>query len=315
MNRDCGYYERLMGRMADGRLSAAEARALETHLRACPECERLYGAYAAQTLLREDTAEAPEALARDVMARIRAGESGPVPVPAERRHARRWVSLAAAACLALIIAGTALAALRGRLSVGTDMTEAVYEAAARDAAPAEAPMEGYDNGADGVPFADEAESAAEEPAAGEAAMAAIPESAEKADAVYGAAEEANDEAAGRAAVSAAEAATAPSYVPAGREADFEALITGGGPAEADGETLRVLAAVEYDGVLYEFLTDESETALFWRKPGGELTCSPGAPADLRDILEADSGTVEACYEDPDNPLAEQSYEVGPPNHE
>ncbi len=277
MTRDCEYYETLMSRALDGELSAAETDELQAHIRACPHCSALYGAFSAETgVLREDDAEPPDGFAADVMARVLAGESAPQGAARrmKRKPVRRRRALTAAACLALVLVG-AYAYLSG---MGGANTAARYASVSMDASLseeaslAESALDGGTGGtfsaADGAGYAAVTEDAEAEAEYGVS---------DAADADYGGAWE--DTAAAARSVQNAAVLT----VPEGREADFQALITDAGyMPEGD---FHVIASVEYRGVIYEFLTDEEESCLLWRDAAEGLSvCSLRSVADLWAVL-------------------------------
>lgn len=291
MSANCEYYQSLMSRMLDGDLTAAEAEALREHIRTCPRCRDCGGAFSAMAhALRDETAEPPASFSQNIMARIlpahaplqaepgtpfpRAGGAEARPYPA--RHRRPWAGAAIAACLVLIIGSAAIYAGRGMFSAQS--AGPVYEAAAEEAMDAAAPMEAaqeYDGGNGRMAATPAGDAPMEEGILGE--EAAMPDPAEAPMAAAGAESLAD---------TAAQAYTweHPAYVPAGREADFEALIADAGDMpEAD---FRVIAAVEYHGVIYEFLTDEKEQYLLWQDAAEGLPVhSPGSIQALWDILE------------------------------
>ena len=300
MTKDCERWQARIQDRLDGTISPAEDAALEAHLAVCPECRALYDVLAAlPELMAEDAAEPPAALADGVMSRIyaweetQAGDAAPDPVninaarTARKTGGRAWGRLAVAACLVLVIGGGVLAgkglfASKAAAS-GSITLESAQEAPAPwpEAAPV---MDGIteDNAAEAAPE-EEHLMAAEEPATD----GAVPEEAaegETADAAMDTAPAAAAPAAARRAPSTWED---PDLVPAGREEDFQALIQAAPwPEGVAAEDLIPAAAVEYNGIIYEFLTDEGETLLFWRDAAESVDPipSPAAPAALWDIL-------------------------------
>ena len=75
---------------------------------------------------------------------------------------------------------------------------------------------------------------------------------------------------------------APAAVLPGREASFESLIADARNAAAQEGPLRVFAAAEYRGVIYEFSTDDSGTRLWWRDAAEGVVpiLSPGTVSEL-----------------------------------
>ncbi len=96
----CEHWEELLSARLDGPLTQEEARQLEDHLAACPRC-RQYARELEETqkALQAWAAEPPPAVAKAILDGVRKE-----PRPA-RRPRRAWLSLAAAAVLALVIWG------------------------------------------------------------------------------------------------------------------------------------------------------------------------------------------------------------------
>lgn len=242
MSRECAYFEELILRVPDGDLTDAEADALQTHLRACPECRRLFRALRTVSgALSDASSEPPAGLAAGVMERISA-QTPPNAVPASsprRKKAapkRRRRSLSVAACLVLIAGGAVFGASRLRKEGrGADADESVapersMAAVTEGSAPAEA----------GIP---------------EPAVYSLDEAPMLAD----------DHEGSVAGAAANTAPLEPMQVPEGREAEFESIITDS-HEEPDFTTASwdVIAYVEYKGVVYEFLTDAEGQSLLWR---------------------------------------------------
>ena len=96
----CEHWEELLSARLDGPLTQEEARQLEDHLAACPRC-RQYARELEETqkALQAWAAEPPPAVAEAILDAVRKE-----PRPAKRPR-RVWMSLAAAAVLALVIWG------------------------------------------------------------------------------------------------------------------------------------------------------------------------------------------------------------------
>ncbi|MGM9615388.1 MAG: zf-HC2 domain-containing protein [Oscillospiraceae bacterium] len=244
MSQECEYFEELILRVPDGDLTDAEAAELQTHLRACPECRRLFKALRSVSgALSDASAEPPADFADGVMERIFAQ---PTPASSPRRKKakpnRRWRSLSVAACLVLIAGVAVFGASRLRnAGRGSDADESVVlersmAAVTEESAPAEAPMP--EPAAYSLNDAPMLADAYEEPIAG----------ATEADSAAANADP-----------------LAPMQVPAGREAEFEAIITDS-HEEPNFTTASwdVIAYVEYKGIVYEFLTDAEGQSLLWR---------------------------------------------------
>ena len=110
---DCDKYLELMSAALDGELTAEERRALDSHLAVCPECAALYQTLCGQSAaLRELDCEVPADLKQRIMSNLPAQEQPvknikPVrwtPKTGRVIHWKRWAPVAAAACLALVVA-------------------------------------------------------------------------------------------------------------------------------------------------------------------------------------------------------------------
>ena len=80
----------------------------------------------------------------------------------------------------------------------------------------------------------------------------------------------------------------PASVPEWKEMEFVALLrTDRQESDISEAELTPLAAVEYHGVIYEFLTDSDESVLYWKDAaeGAMLNLSPGTAADLWSIID------------------------------
>lgn len=100
---DCDKYLELMSAALDGELSAEERRELDSHLAVCPDCAQLYQNLSGQTaVMRELDCEVPADLKERIMSNLPQQEQ-----PAKQGkviHWKRWAPVAAAACLALVVA-------------------------------------------------------------------------------------------------------------------------------------------------------------------------------------------------------------------
>lgn len=296
MSASCEYYESLMSRMLDGDLLPAETDALRDHIRTCQRCGRLCLAFSSMTLsLRDDLAEPPAGLGDSVMARIRTWEAEQAlesddPLPqaepvaeyrprAGRTHKpkNRWLPTAVAACLIVIIGGTAV------FSLGRGGSKAA-ETADRAENTASYSLQTAADGGDLPQPAAEAAGTAVGPEMG--ARAEEPEAAapygpelEAAEAEEAPMEEAADEE-----TAAGYDLSNPAAVPEGTEAAFEALLTDAGTMPP--ASFHAFYAVEYRGVIYEFMTDEGEEYLLWRDAAEGLpTLSQSSFDDLWAIFK------------------------------
>lgn len=290
MSANCEYYQELMSCMLDGDLMKAETDALREHIKTCRECRKLCAAFSSMTLsLRDELEEPPSSFAEGVMNRIhtyeaqKALEEGetpaaePVSIAAapHRSHARkktaRWQPTLIAACLVLVIGGIGVTVLNG---VGKSADSAAevpgsYNRTTADTAAAESAVMGE---------APEAEFYAAAPmeTAAPAAMSEPMAMAEDAMETGAADEETT--------VSAGNGLSNPAFVPDGYEDAFEALLSDAG--QRPEVNLHTIYAVERNGVIYEFLTDENEEYLFWRDAAeGFPILSPASVTDLWKIFE------------------------------
>lgn len=110
---DCDKYLELMSAALDGELTAEDRRALDSHLAVCPECAALYQTLCGQSAaLRELDCEVPTDLKQRIMENLPEQEKPaehikPVrwtPKTGRVIHWKRWAPVAAAACLALVVA-------------------------------------------------------------------------------------------------------------------------------------------------------------------------------------------------------------------
>lgn len=95
---NCAKYQEMISALLDDELSPAEREALHAHMGSCPDCRRMYDAFAAISGA-EELEEAPEGMLSGAMFRIRN------PAPRKKKPVlwRRYA--AAAACLVLVIFG------------------------------------------------------------------------------------------------------------------------------------------------------------------------------------------------------------------
>ena len=276
-------YEDLICRLPDGGLSSDEKKELQAHLNTCPDCRRLFFAMRELTEELDSLAAPPPSLAEGVMARIGAETktqtkgSGPRIDTNDRRAAdrrrrmqRSLGALAGIAAVCVLILGGGLFAAK-RLFSRAPASEAVLQSVSMDTG-----LTGSANSAAGLTV----------PAA-EAAPALFDTVQEAADAEYAAEKAAPPEN-----VSARRSEytlDAPARIPEGREADFEALLedVGSPDGESAGCPCQVIAYVEYRGVIYEFLSEETDgELLLWRDAaeGADPMRSPASPAALWDII-------------------------------
>lgn len=154
--KNCEYYEELIGAALDGEITAEEDKELRAHLESCEACRSFYEAMQAISGTDDALGDVPENFTANVMARVHE-TAAPAEMPAKKkasiqRLVTRCGALAAAAAVA-IWAGVTFSgtfAAKGASSTAREESEiAMYSAAedsaeteraARDAAPAEAPV-------------------------------------------------------------------------------------------------------------------------------------------------------------------------------
>lgn len=99
----CEYFTGLMSAVLDGECTPEERRELEAHLAVCPQCAELFDRLSAQSAaLRALDCELPAGLTARIMEQL-----PPQEAPAKRGKVllwKRWAPVAAAACLALVVA-------------------------------------------------------------------------------------------------------------------------------------------------------------------------------------------------------------------
>lgn len=279
MSMNCADYSELIFRLPDGDLTPDEALLLREHLKTCPNCRRVFRVVENVYDDLGKLEEAPECIAENVMSRIRIQGMKEEAVhvrsnanagrKVRRKHARRRFGkvLAIAACFAIILGGGGYLATRllGAIdaagsskadSVVLEETHTLMNAAAEAPAP-EAAEEGFALDAGGGDFSP-AGMLGEQNGSGLAAARRPEYTWED-----------------------------PAQVPEGREADFEAIIQDAGWPDGVPQTdWQVFTAVEYQGVIYEFLTDPDGEFLLWRDAAETVIAihSPGTVAELWDII-------------------------------
>ena len=99
---DCTKYTELMSAVLDGECTAEERRALAAHLAVCPECAALFEILSANAkAARELDCELPAGLKERILNNLPAQEQ-----PKKQGkviHWKRWIPVAAAACLVLVV--------------------------------------------------------------------------------------------------------------------------------------------------------------------------------------------------------------------
>ena len=269
MSANCEYYETLISRMLDDDLPPQETELLREHIRTCKSCRTLCAAFSGISLsLRDDLMEPPANFRELVMHKVKVDATSlflasvfeqtlNAPPAQPDRPKKRWKPTLIAACLVLVI-GVVVVSSPGRRKSADTAETAAYSSvteAQQNAAPAAAESAAFDTAVaeEGEPE----EAAPMEPAAPEAAAAGT---------VQG------------------YTVTNPAFVPEGSEAAFEALLTDAGHFPEGN--LHVFYYVEHRGVIYEFMTDESEECLLWRDAAeGSPTLSQSSFDDLWAIFK------------------------------
>ncbi len=146
---DCEHYQELISLYVDGEIAPDEEAALLAHLKTCPDCAALLSVYSEVSRLLSDDADPPEALAENVMRRVREQREGRFQRNIRmRRTVLRVAATAACAALLLIPLSTLL---RQASAKKENVDFAMYGASGRAETPsAPAPVSEYSNGLDGV---------------------------------------------------------------------------------------------------------------------------------------------------------------------
>lgn len=156
---DCEKYLELMSAALDGECTAEERRELDSHLAVCPECAELFHILSANAkAVRELDCDMPADLKDRIMNSLPEQEK-----PAKQGkviHWKRWIPVAAAACLVLVVSLVPRFGLGG---MGMSAAENAAPGAAEPATSSVLDTQNYNYGAtkDGTP---EDVSPAEEPA-------------------------------------------------------------------------------------------------------------------------------------------------------
>ena len=291
----CEQYEEKIYALLDGDLAPEEEAALREHMARCPDCARLYeAASAAAEILREEQAEPPAALAEGVMARVAAYEAQKKKTqPAGRvKTLRRWLPMAAAACLAVVIAGAVLPGLlAGKRTGGAAADSAAPEAAqaqyAGDENEAESVVRQADvpetvsltSDMDAVTEEAEEDGAAPAPAAGDSASAADSADAGAAMPMPAPIEEPTA-ALGYTVYDAGGVAVGAVTDTAG----LSALLEGGTAASGGPADYEPLYTLTVDGVGYVLAGDGEDGLVWWTDEGGPVTRSPGALSEFLALI-------------------------------
>ena len=271
--KSCEYYQRLMSLLLDEELSETQEAELREHLAVCPDCQRVFSAFDRMaSALREDRAVPPPALAEGVMERIAAGNKS-----TSRIRANRWRRLTAAACLVLIIGGTAILSSRGfRGGAASGASIQVYESAAVYSEAQSADMAPADM--------------AEPQAIAETEMEAAMEAAE--DEIVMTSEAGAPDAPKDAGGGMGRSADLAVYGREGErvgvihkddEAALAALLTDADIPLPAGDWEPVYT-VEYDGVTYTFAADSTGEHLAWWGSDEAVRLSPGSLAQLQELI-------------------------------
>ncbi len=283
----CERYEELICALAGGDLAPDREAELRAHMAGCEDCRRLYEAVmAASQVLREDMAEPPAALAEGVMARVAAYEAERAEARPVRpvKKLRRWMPLAAAACLAVVIAGAALPRLMGRKGA----SGAAADAAAPEAAP-------YVMESDGGEAAARSADMPETVSLTEGMMDAVAEEPAEAEEDFASDEDGALSGAANAEAAPVEpAAGAVGYTlcdPDGNAvaviSDREALdgLLRGEVIAAGPEGFAPMYTLTLDGVRYVLAADGEDGLVWWTEADGTVTRSPAGLDGLQALLD------------------------------
>lgn len=282
----CERYEEMIWALLDGDLAPEQEAALRAHMDGCPDCRALYEAAAAAAgVLREDLAEPPAALAEGVMARVAAYEAErgePRPVRPVKRL-RRWLPVAAAACLAVVIVGVALP----RLKMGSARSGAAADTAAPQAAP-------YAMDEDGGEAAARSEDMPETVSLTEGMMDAVVESAEAEENFASDGEGALSGSAADDAAPMEPAAGAAGYTLCDSDGNTVAVISDrealagllrGETIAAGPEDFAPLYALTLDGTAYVLADDGAGGLVWWIEGDDAVTLSPAPLSELLALIE------------------------------
>lgn len=125
--KDCVYYQELISRLIDRKITPEEGEELAAHARECEECRAVYTAFVSLSdAISADLEEPPEELSENVMAEIRRAELWKQNHKA-RPNLRRYAALAACAALVIGVGALALPRLLGKSnSAKAASSDAVY---------------------------------------------------------------------------------------------------------------------------------------------------------------------------------------------
>lgn len=146
---DCEHYQELISLYVDGEIAPDEKAGLLAHLKTCPDCAALLSVYSEVSRLLSDDADPPEALAENVMRRVREQREGRFQRSIRMRRTVLRIA-ATAACAALLL--IPLSSLLRQAGAKKDNVEvAMYGASGRaEDASDSAPASEYSSGQDGV---------------------------------------------------------------------------------------------------------------------------------------------------------------------
>lgn len=150
----CAYFTELISAAVDRELSGSEASVLAEHLCSCKSCREVYGAMQALSdSISSDIAPLPDGLHEKIMAPIRRSAI-------RRKNSRTFRTLTAAACAAIVLLGSFIAADKVQRAAKNTVSAAKAESAAAEAFQSAAPEENTPEAPEALP--EEALEAAED---------------------------------------------------------------------------------------------------------------------------------------------------------
>lgn len=134
--KDCAEYREMISQMADGELTEPHKTELARHMASCPDCRRLYDAFAfISSSLAEGMAEPPETLRTGISGELRARKAQKA--AARRRRRRTAAFTALAACAALVVVVAARVGLPNMASSGAAVRSDTQAAETAEGTPAD----------------------------------------------------------------------------------------------------------------------------------------------------------------------------------
>lgn len=130
--KDCARYQEMISQMADGELTEPHKTELARHIASCPDCRRMYDAFAfISSSLAEGMEEPPQSLRTGISDALHAQKARRAVVRRWRGRAAAFTALAACAALIVLVAargGTASLASRAGAQSETTTADAAFPA-------------------------------------------------------------------------------------------------------------------------------------------------------------------------------------------